>query len=744
MQLVVAVTMMIICCSLPAIEGCEAASCTVDFRRSEKESVTDDNAASTSLFQRKIEARQKVYHVSGQLSMDIDDEGNASAGLIQLSLSDHEVGMGSNLVEAGMGSNLVDHEAGELSRPRQMNQTLSQESSPLHPPSPQAELHNVSVLTTLPSILQLSDQPKAARDPFLEERPTSGFSTVGGVSLATAIPGTLRTTIQTSIMSTLPPRRIEGPIITEAFPFAIASASNVSQDVAMTSDAPLQGIANVTHDIMTVSDTQLHTISQTPLADAEGAHTKSLYAAQEGQGMNEILRLNETKPNSWQKAKSPDKSENSGMPGELLFLCFIGILVALYYYNPLWNQPPESDPYAPSAIERFIMLMDGAEVRVHAFFGTQPPDSGGDTGMTVSSEMDFSDLEVRSVSVGSVHIVGASLEDRRYAEEDRAMVEARIELLRRATQSPESGTTPTGMGDTSGLGSSGDNQSAQAVPTSTDTGSSTGPTDDHSNSGISPDPETSSVGVGSSGGVATSGQEDTSSTGGFEKASGDDQSSGISVGARDSSSNDDIASSSGKSIKDESDGSSSTGRASSTSTTETREMATQSDPLFVFLRVDRQEMESALLTRNVDATRLDELKMQQDALVKVRKQAAQELKELQVVQHAREPILNRLQEVRTDAMVKTTAYKMDETQARVTEQQAESQFKRLPVKARNEAYTKIGESGWNASTWTARLAHAEEAMEALSRSDKAKRKKKVDEHYLEKTRPLKIMEPLKE
>merc|ERR1719201_2791615 len=115
------VTMMIICCSLPAIQGCEAASCTVDFRRSEKESVTDDNAASASLFQRKIEARQKVYHVSGQLSMDIDDEGNASAGLIQLSLSDHEVGMGSNLVEAGMGSNLVDHEAGEYSRPRQMN-----------------------------------------------------------------------------------------------------------------------------------------------------------------------------------------------------------------------------------------------------------------------------------------------------------------------------------------------------------------------------------------------------------------------------------------------------------------------------------------------------------------------------------------------------------------------------------------------------------------------------------------------
>lgn len=755
MQLVVAVTMMIICCSLPAIEGCEAASCTVDLRRSEKESVTDDNAASASLFQRKIEARQKVYHVSGQLSMDIDDEGNASAGLIQLSLSDHEVGMGSNLVEAGVGSNLVDHEAGESSRPRQKNQTLSQESSPLHPPSSQAELHNDSVLTTLPSIL-LSDQPKAGRDPFLEERPafpTSGFSTVGGVSLATAIPGTLMTTIQTSIMSTLPPRRIEGPIITEAFPFAIASANNVSQDVAMTSDAPLQGIANVTHDIMTVSDTQLHTISQTPLADAEGAHTKSLYAAQAGQGMNETLRLNETKPNwraerdksyaTWQKK---NKSENSGMPGELLFLCFIGILVALYYYNPLWNQPQESDPYAPSAIERFIMLMDGAEVRAHAFFGTQPPDSGGDTGMTVSSEMDFSDLEVRSVSVGSVHIVGASLEDRRYAEEDRAMVEARIELLRRATQSPESGTTPTGMGDTSGLGSSGDNQSAQAVPTSTDTGSSTGPTDDHSNSGMSPDPETSSVGVGSSGGVATSGQEDTSSTGGFEKASGDDQSSGISVGARDSSSNDDIASSSGKSLlKDESeDGSSSNGRASSVSTTETREMATQSDPLFVFLRVDRQEMESALLTSKVDATRLDELKMQQDALVKVRKQAAQELKELQVKNNAREPLLNRLQEDRTDAMVKSTAYKMDETQARVTEQQAESQFKRLPVKARNEAYTKIGESGWNASTWTARLAHAEEAMEALSRSDKAKRKKKVDEHYLEKTKPLKIMEPLKE
>merc|ERR1719324_94779 len=343
-----------------------------------------------------------------------------------------------------MGSNLVDHEAGEFSRPRQMNQTLSQESSPLHPPSPQAELHNDSVLTTLPSIL-LSDQPKAARDPFLEERPTSafptsGFSTVGGVSLATAIPGTLMTTIQTSIMSTLPPRRIEGPIITEAFPFAIASASNVSQDVAMTSDAPLQGIANVTHDIMTVSDTQLHTISQTPLADAveTNAHTKSLYAAQEGQGMNETLRLEgqgqgmnaqegqETKPNSWhnKNEKSRDKSENSGMPGELLFLCFIGILVALYYYNPLWNQPQETDPYAPSAIERFIMLMDGAEVRAHAFFGTQPPDSGGDTGMTVSSEMDFSDLEVRSVSVVSVHIVGASLEDRRYAEEDRAMVEA--------------------------------------------------------------------------------------------------------------------------------------------------------------------------------------------------------------------------------------------------------------------------------------------------------------------------------
>merc|ERR1719486_814426 len=337
--------------------------------------------------------------------------------------------------------------------------------------------------------------------------------------------------------------------------------------------------------------------------------------------MNETLRLNETKPNSWHtNAKSRVKSESSGMPGELLFLCFIGILVALYYYNPLWTPPQESDPYAPSAIERFIMLMDGAEVRAHAFFGTQPPDSGGDTGMTVSSEMDFSDLEVRSVSVGSVHIVGASLEDRRYAEEDRAMVEARIELLRRATQSPESGTTPTGMGDTSGLGSSGDNQSAQAVPTSTDTGSSTGPTDDHSNSGMSPDPETSSVGVGSSGGVATSGQEDTSSTGGFEKASGDDQSSGISVGARDSSSNDDIASSSGKSLlKDESeDGSSSTGRASSVSTTETREMATQSDPLFVFLRVDRQEMESALLTSKVDATRLDELKMQQDALVMVR------------------------------------------------------------------------------------------------------------------------------
>jgi len=180
------------------------------------------------------------------------------------------------------------------------------------------------------------------------------------------------------------------------------------------------------------------------------------------------------------------------------------------------------------------------------------------------------------------------------------------------------------------------------------------------------------------------------------------------------------------------------------STTETREMATQSDPLFVFLRVDRQEMESALLTSKVDATRLDELKMQQDALVKVRKQAAQELKELQVKNNAREPLLNRLQEDRTDAMVKSTAYKMDETQARVTEQQAESQFKRLPVKARNEAYTKIGESGWNASTWTARLAHAEEAMEALSRSDKAKRKKKVDEHYLEKTKPLKIMEPLKE
>lgn len=169
-----------------------------------------------------------------------------------------------------------------------------------------------------------------------------------------------------------------------------------------------------------------------------------------------------------------------------------------------------------------------------------------------------------------------------------------------------------------------------------------------------------------------------------------------------------IASSASGSAREEGDNVSLSGQ----SNVPTCDVGVGTDPLFVFLRVDQEEMSSALLTHRCDVKKLDGLKVQHNTLKKERSEAVHGLRELMNRQRARSPLPAIFEEDRNNAVARTTKSKKEFAIPPTAEEVAEIEFRRLPQKARDAAFQVIGEVCWGTSTWQVRLAHAQEAIKA--------------------------------
>jgi len=102
--------------------------------------------------------------------------------------------------------------------------------------------------------------------------------------------------------------------------------------------------------------------------------------------------------------------------------------------------------------------------------------------------------------------------------------------------------------------------------------------------------------------------------------------------------------------------------------------------------------------------------------------AFDELRQLKAKEEARK----KLEEERNEAIARMAKLEEDQAKALEQEEAAEKAFKRFPYKARKAAVSKIGDKLWERSSWRARVAAAQEALQEdeAPREEKAKAPRK--------------------